>query len=140
MLLQLVETEEELFQTEQEWIYEPHFYQRFVGEKGRDIRVIVIGGKAVAAMERIAKGDEFRSNVELGGQTKQIELPKEYQETAELAAKTLKLDYCGVDLLKGETPVVCEVNSNAFFEGIEGVTGINVAKLYAEHIVRTMTK
>ena len=57
---------------------------------------------------------------------------------AELAASVLGLDYCGVDLLYGESgePIVCEVNSNAFFEGLEGATGVNVAKLYAEHIVK----
>ena len=140
MGVKLIENDTELFAAEQEWLHEPHFYQEFIGEKGRDIRVIVIGGKAVAAMERIAQEGEFRSNVELGGKTRKIELPKEYQEAAELAAKTLGLDYCGVDLLKGKTPVVCEVNSNAFFEGIEGVTGVNVARLYAEYIVRAMTK
>ena len=51
----------------------------------------------------------------------------------------LNLDYCGVDLLYGEDgPVLCEVNSNAFFEGLEAATGVNVAKLYAEYIVGTM--
>ena len=58
---------------------------------------------------------------------------------AEKAAQALKLDYCGVDLLYGEDgPVLCEVNSNAFFEGLEAATGVNVAKLYAEYIVGTM--
>ena len=32
----------------------------------------------------------------------------------------LGLDYCGVDLLEtDEGPVLCEVNSNAFFEGFD---------------------
>ena len=56
------------------------------------------------------------------------------------AAQILKLDYCGVDLLKGKDgePILCEVNSNAFLKGIEEVTGINIAYLYAKHIDDTL--
>lgn len=131
----LVKTKAELEKTEKELLYTPHFYQKFVGEKGKDIRVIVVGGKAIASMERRAVGDEFRSNIELGGKGVKIELTEEYKTTAERASKAIGLDYCGVDLLEGETPIVCEVNSNAFFEGLESVTGVNVAKAYAEYIV-----
>ncbi len=136
----LIENRDALKKTETEWLYLPHFYQRFVGKKGRDVRVIVVGGRAVAAMERIAQKGEFRSNIELGGKGIKIELTEEYRAAAEKVAEVLRLDYCGVDLLEGETPIVCEVNSNAFFEGLEGVTGFNVAKAYAEHIVKTMKK
>ena len=92
-------------------------------------------------MERRAQGDEFRSNVELGWVGVAVELPEAYKKAAELAATALGLDYCGVDLLETKAgPVLCEVNSNAFFEGFESATGINVAKSYAEHIVKEMQK
>jgi len=135
--VQLVHGMGELLEIEQAWLYTPHFYQRFVSESaGKDVRVIVIGGKAVGAMERVAKKGEFRSNVELGGEGRVVAIPDSYAEIAERAAKTLGLDYCGVDLLEGEAgAIVCEVNSNAFFEGLERVTGINIARLYAKHIV-----
>ena len=136
----LVRNRAELEEIEREWLYLPHFYQKFVGEKGRDIRVIVIGGKAVAGMRRIALEGEFRSNIELGGRGEKITLSKEYASVAERVAVHLNLDYCGVDLLEAETPVVCEVNSNAFFEGLESVTGISIAQKYAEYIVNEMTK
>lgn len=136
----LIQNREELEVIEKKWLKFPHFYQKFVGKKGRDIRVIVIGGKAVGAMERIAVDGEFRSNIELGGHGERIVLPEEYKEVAEKVAKIIGLDYCGVDLLEAETPIVCEVNSNAFFEGLESVTGINIAKLYAEYIVETIKK
>ena len=107
--------------------------------QGKDVRVIVIGGEAVAAMERIAQEGEFRSNIELGGAGKVFDLSKEYKELAERVANVLQLDYCGIDLLEGKDGgIVCEVNSNAFFEGIESVTGINVAKAYAEYIYKTI--
>ena len=139
--VQLVHGTAELQKIESEWLYVPHFYQEYVAESaGRDIRVIVIGGKAVAAMERIAQDGEFRSNVELGGKGRKILLDESYASIAERAAQALKLDYCGVDLLEGKTGAsVCEVNSNAFFEGLESVTGFNVAKAYAEYILRSFS-
>lgn len=136
--VKLIGNREELEQTEQEWLYLPHFYQSFEGERGRDIRVVVIGQKAVAGMRRIACDGEFRSNIELGGRGEGIDLPKEYALVAEKVAKHLGLDYCGVDLLEGNEPIVCEVNSNAFFEGLELATGVRIAEKYAEYIVSKM--
>lgn len=140
--VRLAKNFEELLQIAREFLFVPHFYQRFVAESfGTDIRVMVIGGKAVAWMQRSAKSGEFRSNIELGGEGKKTELPQGYRQTAEKVAQVLGLDYCGVDLLQGkEGAIVCEVNSNAFFEGLEQTTGINVAKAYAEHILRTVNK
>ena len=120
----------------------PHLFQSYCGLKpGTDIRVIVIGGKVIASMERHNDGD-FRSNIAQGGFGKPIILPEQYEKTAIRCAEVLGLDYCGVDLLYGDDgePVVCEVNSNAFFDGIEKVTGVNVAKAYVEHVIKTLSK
>ena len=140
--VQLVHGMPELQKIAQEWQYEPHFYQQYISDSnGRDLRVIVVGGRAIGCMERVAQEGEFRSNIELGGVGKAIQPPKEYLLAAERAAKILGLDYCGVDLLETtEGPIVCEVNSNAFFEGFEKVTGIDVANVYAEHIVSQLQK
>ncbi len=140
--VRLVYDREALKETAQEFLYCPHFYQRYIAESaGRDIRVVVIGGKAVGAMERRAKAGEFRSNIELGGKGGAVALKEDFRLAAERAANVLGLDYCGVDLLESERgPVLCEVNSNAFFEGLEAAAGIDVAKLYAEYIADTMRR
>lgn len=132
------ENEAELFALMKNLKLKPHLYQEYLGEcKGVDVRVIVIGGKAVCAMERKNEND-FRSNVAQGGKGYAIELTDEFRKVAEKCAKVLRLDYCGVDLLydKNKKPCVCEVNSNAFFSGIEQATGFNVAKAYAEHVIK----
>lgn len=135
--VQLVHGMPELKQVAQKFLHEPHFFQEYIAQsQGRDIRVMVVGGKTVAAMERVAQKGEFRSNIELGGEGRQIDLPPIYAEIAEKAAKTLGLEYCGVDLLQTkEGPILCEVNSNAFFEGLEKTTGCNVAAAYAKRIL-----
>ncbi|MBR2646395.1 MAG: RimK family alpha-L-glutamate ligase [Clostridia bacterium] len=140
--VQLVHGMPELRLAAQNCLYEPHFFQQYISASaGKDIRVIVVGGKAIAAMERVAQKGEFRSNIELGGVGKNITLTEEYRTAAERAATSLRLDYCGVDLLEtDEGPILCEVNSNAFFEGLEKTTGVNVAAAYAEHIVVSVSQ
>ncbi len=120
----------------------PHLFQKFIPTgSGKDVRIIVIGGKAVAAMER-SNDKDFRSNIAVGGSGRAIVPSKSFIETAEKVATILGLDYCGVDLLYGADgePILCEVNSNAFFLGMEKATGINVAKLYAEYMIEQMNK
>lgn len=117
----------------------PHLYQQFVAASaGRDVRVIVIGGQVIAAMERVSHAD-FRSNIELGGSAKPYDVPPVLSTMCVKVAHILGLDYCGIDVLEdGDTYRLCEVNSNAFFGGIERTTGVNVAKAYAEYICRTI--
>jgi ribosomal protein S6--L-glutamate ligase len=103
--------------------------QQFIKEsKGKDVRAIVVGGKVVAAMRRSAKGNEFRSNVHMGGMTETIELPKKYAQTAIKAAQILGLKVAGVDMLESDQgPLVMEVNSSPGLQGIEEATGLDVA-------------
>jgi ribosomal protein S6--L-glutamate ligase len=103
--------------------------QQFVKEsKGRDVRAFVVGDRVVAAMRRVAQGDEFRSNVHRGGHAEAVELDDEYRRVAVHAAQIMGLRVAGVDLLEGrEGPVIMEVNSSPGLEGIEAATGVDVA-------------
>lgn len=103
--------------------------QKFVSEsKGRDIRAFVVGDRVVAAMRRMAAGQEFRSNVHRGGSTMTVELDEQYERTAVRAAQILGLQVAGVDMLEGKNgPVIMEVNSSPGLEGIEGATGVDIA-------------
>lgn len=110
--------------------------QKFVAEsKGKDIRAIVVGDRVVAAMRRVAQGQEFRSNVHRGGRAEAVELPDEYVETAVRAAQIMGLQVAGVDMLESQTgPQVMEVNSSPGLEGIETCTGLDVAGAIIEYI------
>lgn len=138
----LISNWEELVSYEKEHKFVAHHYQEYIStSKGHDYRLILINGKVEAQMRR-ANDNDFRSNISLGGHGEKVELRSSYIEIAEKAAKILGLDYCGIDLLVGENeePILCEVNSNAFLTEIEKTTGKNLAKLYALHIYKALSK
>lgn len=111
--------------------------QEYIREsEGKDIRVFIVGGKIVAAMKRVARKGEFRSNIHLGGVGQIINLTQYERKLALGAARALKLDVAGVDLLeKNGGAVVMEVNCNPGFEGIVTATGINVAEEMVKYAV-----
>lgn len=133
----LAKDEKELETLANRLIDRPHLFQKFVSTSyGKDVRVIVIGGEVVGGMIRQSEND-FRSNVAAGGRAEKYGLSDGIKEIALKAHKALGLDYSGVDILFGENgkPIVCEVNSNAFFKSFEAVTHINVARKYAEYVL-----
>lgn len=129
---------EELLEIENKLIHVPHIFQEFISSSyGKDYRIIVIGGKVVAYMKR-ENPNSYLSNLAAGGTSSKTELPDEYLKIAEKCASILGLDYCGVDILEGHSgePIVSEVNSNAFYEGIEKTTGVNVAGCYVDYLLK----
>ena len=117
-----------------------YLLQRFEAQSsGRDMRVIVIGGKVVCGMLRENKRD-FRSNIGRGGVATAISVPQDIVQLCERAANIIGLDYCGIDVLLTNPPKLCEVNSNAMFEAMEKTTGVNIARMYAEHIIDSVKK
>ncbi len=103
--------------------------QEFIKEAGgRDLRVFVVGGRAVAAMERQGPEGDFRSNLHLGGTAQAVKLSAQERALAVRATKVMGLHVAGVDLLRSHRgPLVLEVNSSPGLEGIEAATGKNVA-------------
>jgi ribosomal protein S6--L-glutamate ligase len=103
--------------------------QEYIREaQGSDIRVLVIGGKVIAAMKRTGKRGEFRSNLHRGGTAERAYITAEEERTAIQSAGALGLNVAGVDMLRsGRGPLVMEVNSSPGIEGIEKATGVDVA-------------
>ncbi len=110
--------------------------QKFVAEsKGKDIRAIVVGDRVVAAMRRVAQGQEFRSNVHRGGKTEAVELDDVYKETAIRATRIMGLGIAGVDMLEGKDgPQIMEINSSPGLEGIETCSQLDVAGSIVDYI------
>jgi len=110
--------------------------QKFVAEsKGRDIRAFVVGDRVVAAMRRVAQGQEFRSNVHRGGKTEPVELDEKYRETAVRAVQIMGLRVAGVDMLEcNGGPQILEVNSSPGLEGIEKCTQLDVGGAIIDYV------
>ena len=107
---------------------------------GKDLRVYVVGGKAVAYAQRYNEND-FRSNINFGGSMVKVEIESKYTACAEEVAKALGADFCGIDLLFGnDDPLVCEVNSNAQFNALSETTGVNVAKEIVKYFLALKNK
>jgi ribosomal protein S6--L-glutamate ligase len=110
--------------------------QKFIAEsRGRDIRALVVGDRVVAAMRRVADGDEFRSNVHRGGRVEPVTLDPVYEQTAVRSAQIMGLRVAGVDMLESdEGPLVMEVNSSPGLQGIEAATNLDVAGAIIDYI------
>ncbi|PXW91964.1 RimK family alpha-L-glutamate ligase [Sphaerotilus hippei] len=118
------------------------YLQRFVpplatgGAAGHDWRVLVIGGRAVAAMRRVS--DHWVHNVAQGARCEAAELTPALAGLAEAASAALQVDYAGVDLMPaaGRDPVlVLEVNGVAAWRGLQQVTDFNIARALVDDLI-----
>ena len=137
----LANDKQELLALANKYKTQPKIYQEFISSSyGKDVRIITVGKKYLCGYERNSGGSDFRSNVALGGNGVKITPTKEFIDLAEKVATLLNLDYMGIDLMYGKNgePILCEVNSNAFFEMAEEITGVNVAESYVNHIIKTV--
>lgn len=109
--------------------------QEFIAEsRGRDIRALVVGGRVVGAMRRVARLGEFRSNIHRGGEGRVVTLSEEYREVAARSCEVMGLQVAGVDMLESTTgPKVIEVNSSPGFEGLEEATRTDIAREILEY-------
>ena len=113
------------------------YVQRAVDSGGRDVRVFVVGGKVVGAIERRTAGGDWRTNVSRGGSARAFELPSAWASLALRAVAAIGADYAGVDLLplKDGGVFVLEVNGIPGWQGLQRATGIDVAGTVVEHVL-----
>ena len=138
----LVKTKEELVKLYRTICRKPIQFQEFISSSyGKSMRVLVIDKKVVGGFIRQNVGD-FRSNYGNTASSKKAENCEKYFEFAQDIANKFDIEYAGIDLLfgYGDEPILCELNSNAFFEEFERVTEINVAKKIADMIIKTINK
>lgn len=105
-------------------------FQHYVrSSHGRDVRVLVIGGRVIAAMERRSPAGHFKSNVSLGGVGIAYTPTGEMADLAARAADTLGLEIAGIDILfDNEGYRICEANSAPGFQGLERACSVDVPK------------
>lgn len=104
----------------------------------RTIRAIVTGGRVVAATERAAHPDDFRTNVYLGGRQHAVGLTRVQSAMAAASAAALGLGHAGVDLIEtGDGPAILEVNACPDFTSMRAHSGTDIAAEVVEQLLRS---
>lgn len=115
------------------------YLQRFVppaADPGHDWRVLVVGGRAVAAMRRVSR--HWIHNVAQGARCEPAVLAAPLARLAERAAEALGMDYAGIDLMPADVPgglVVIEVNGVAAWRGLQRVTPFDLARSIVDDLL-----
>ncbi len=111
--------------------------QEFISDsRGRDLRVLMVGGRAVACMQRVATDGSFKANISRGGDAQPYPISPELELLAIEATRKTGLDIAGVDLLFDKDHFkVCEINSSPGFKGIErAYPDMNVADIILQYV------
>jgi RimK family alpha-L-glutamate ligase len=116
------------------------YLQRYVGvEKDgfRDLRLLVLRGRVVAAMMRHAS--HWITNVKRGGTPVALVPDAAMKALAMRAAAAVGADIAGVDILQGsEGLTVLEVNSMPAWSGLQKVTPADIAAVIAADLVNAL--
>lgn len=117
--------------------------QRFVPQAesaqapGFDWRVLVVGGRAVAAMKRVSA--HWVRNVAQGAKCVACAPEPTLARLAEAAAAALEMDYAGVDLVPDPAAAggaqVIEVNGVAAWRGLQRVTAFDIAQAIVDDLL-----
>ncbi|MCQ0990105.1 ATP-grasp domain-containing protein [Jiella marina] len=121
-----------------------YYLQRFVGHSlaGRwsDYRLLVSGGRVVAAMRREAAC--WITNIKQGAAAHAVKPDAELENLAVAACDAVGGDFCGVDLLRdadGRAHVI-EVNSMPAWTGLKKASGLDIAAIRAGHVLDAVAK
>jgi RimK family alpha-L-glutamate ligase len=104
-----------------------YYLQETLPHDGRDLRALVVGGRVVAAIERVGSG--WRANLARGARARATELSAEQERVCVEAADVVGADYAGVDLLRAADgrEYVLELNGIPGWRGLQEATGADVA-------------
>jgi len=116
-------------------LYHVFYFEEFVKRPPRDIRSIVVGDRVVAAIYRYSGANEWKTNMALGGKAEACKVTSEMEELCIKAAKTMKGEILGVDLMESDNGLlVHEVNNTTEFKNTVRVTGVDIPSLIIEHL------
>ena len=120
-----------------------YIFQEFIYDNvGNNIRVLVVGGKAIYSLLR-KDTVNLKDNMVGKDDEEKFTASAEQIGIAEKIAKILDLDYCAIDFFDtiDKRPLVCEVNANpGGIEEYEKITGVNQAKELVKFIVSKVYK
>ncbi|XP_006641941.1 beta-citrylglutamate synthase B [Lepisosteus oculatus] len=114
----------------------PYLFQEYVKDShGRDVRVVLVGGRVIGSMLRCSTDGRMQSNCSLGGVGMMCPLSEQGKQLAVQVSNILGMDVCGIDLLQlaDGSFVVCEANANVGFIAFDQACGMDVAGIVADY-------
>lgn len=102
--------------------------QQYVRARGRDLRVLVVGGRVVAALRRRPRPGRLARTLARGARFEACTLAPAQARLAVETARVVGLEVCAVDMLDVRGgPLVFEVNSSPGIREAEELCGVDVA-------------
>ncbi|MBN3277973.1 RIMKB synthase, partial [Polyodon spathula] len=114
----------------------PYLFQKYVKEShGKDVRVVVVGGRLIGSMLRCSTDGRMQSNCSLGGVGMLCPLSEQGKQLAVQVSNILGMDVCGIDLLMKDDGsfVVCEANANVGFIAFDRACDLDVGGIIADY-------
>ena len=129
----LIEMREQLNDSMQTIFY----IQEMIKRPPRDIRCIAVGEEIVASVYRYSSGDNWKTNVALGGHTEPCKLTPELEEVVLKTVKVVGEGVLGIDLMeKSDSEIVVhEVNGTVEFKGAQTATEESIAGSIADYLI-----
>jgi len=120
-------------------IHQKAFYvQEYVNKPGRDIRVLVIGGKVRYAVYR--NSSHWVTNTARGARATPCPISEEIKRICERVASIVGGDFIALDLFESDRGVlVNEVNSTPEFARSSRDVGVDVGKLIADFVEEVLS-
>jgi [lysine-biosynthesis-protein LysW]--L-2-aminoadipate ligase len=119
-------------------LYHVFYFEELVKRPPRDIRCIVVGDRVVAAIYRYSGDNEWKTNMALGGKAEACIVTNEMEDLCLRAAKTMKGEILGVDLMESENGLlVHEVNNTTEFKNTVRVTEVDIPSLIIDHLIKS---
>ncbi|XP_075695649.1 N-acetylaspartylglutamate synthase A isoform X3 [Rhinoderma darwinii] len=116
----------------------PYLFQKYVKEShGKDIRVVIVGGRVVGSMLRCSTDGRMQSNCCLGGVGTTFPLGEQGKMLAMQVSNILGMDICGIDLLLKDNGsfVVCEANANVGFTEFDQACKLDLGGIIADFAI-----
>ena len=113
-------------------------FQKFIENDG-DYRVLVLGGRPLGVMKRVAGRGGFLNNISQGGlglKVDNTQLKNELMDSAAKIAAVFDLGFCGVDLIinkKDSKISFLEINTVPQWQGFQKTNKINVGRAVVDY-------
>jgi ribosomal protein S6--L-glutamate ligase len=116
------------------------YMQRFVSNRGWDLRAFVLGDRVIAAMKRHGN-DNWLTNISQGGRAEAVSLDCITEDLALAAARATGSEIVGVDMLHGPDGwVVLEVNGVPGWRALSQACNIDVAAAVINYVVQQVRR